>query len=234
MERLHLERFCKSEARNASGITLIVAIFQFSVGSYVNTRLDFSNMSPACNIYAIELHIVQTYSAVPIEEYKMGVYDPEEYMYPSDTFVLHKVGEKPLTNRPGKGIPTLWTGSSGMSNGQVMLKPPGEENRYIWETEKIRLPVASNVRPSTCDGYVFHASSIPLHCVLLKLGCTHSTKSPVHIKHKFVVKVYFSVTGERLDGSPIGDGAAGTGELRLLIVNLPQHLPSVRPARLVT
>ncbi|KAJ9096453.1 hypothetical protein QFC21_005275 [Naganishia friedmannii] len=157
------------------------------------------------SIYSIELQIVQTYSAVPIEEYKIGVYDPEEYIYPSDTSVLHKAGEKPSTNRPGKEAPTLWQGSrSEITKGAVPLR---EEEKYIWATEKIRLPVAAHIRPSTCDG----------------------TKSPIHIKHKFVVKVYFSVTGETLDGRPI-DGPLDTGDLRLLIINLPQHLPAAFPA----
>ncbi|KAJ9114271.1 hypothetical protein QFC22_005723 [Naganishia vaughanmartiniae] len=176
----------------------------FSVGSYIHSRLDFSDMSPACRIYSVELHIVQTYSAVPIEEYKIGVYDPEEYLYPSDTVALHKAGEKPSTNRPGKDTPTLWQGSrSEISEGAAAGLPLRDGERYTWETEKIRLPVAAHIRPSTCDG----------------------TKSPIHIKHKFVVKVYFSVTGETLDGRPIDD-EPGTGELRLLIVNLPQHLPA--------
>jgi hypothetical protein len=111
-------------------------------------------MSPACRIYSIEIQIVQTYSAVPIEDYKIGVYDPEEYVYPSDMSVLHSAGEKPATNRPGKNASTLWQGScSGISKGTITSEPLANNECYMWETEKIRLPVAAHIRPSTCDGY---------------------------------------------------------------------------------
>ncbi|KAJ9106748.1 hypothetical protein QFC19_003060 [Naganishia cerealis] len=98
---------------------------------------------------------MNTYSAVPMEEYKIGVYDPQEYLYPSDTFVLLRIGEKPGTNRPGKDTPTLWQGSDNKaSKTQATIASAVEDENFSWETEKIRLPVAAYIRPSTCDGYV--------------------------------------------------------------------------------
>lgn len=58
-------------------------------------------------------------------------------------------------------------------------------------------------------------------------GDVDRTKSPILLKHKFVLKAYFSVTGETVEGRPIPN-ANGVGQLRMLIVNLPQPLPSVR------
>lgn len=59
------------------------------------------------------------------------------------------------------------------------------------------------------------------------MAALDSTKSPILLKHKFVLKVYFSVTGETVDGQQIHNNVNGVGHLRLLIANLPQPLPSV-------
>lgn len=53
------------------------------------------------------------------------------------------------------------------------------------------------------------------------------TKTPIRVKHKLVLKVYFSVAGETLSGEPLLGEAEGVGDLRMLMVNLPELLPSV-------
>jgi hypothetical protein len=55
----------------------------------------------------------------------------------------------------------------------------------------------------------------------------HRTKSPIRVKHKLVLKVYFSVAGETLTGEPLHGEPEGAGDLRMLMVNLPELLPSV-------
>jgi hypothetical protein len=109
-------------------------------------------MAPTCNIFTIELHLVQTYSIIPFEEYKMGVYDPEEYQYPTDTFLIGSSGEKPQTNRPGYEAKALWRGTPvGRDAGRS--GHAGDNNMsYTWEPGQLRLPVAKYIRPSTCVG----------------------------------------------------------------------------------
>jgi hypothetical protein len=104
-------------------------------------------MATACNIYSIELHLQQTYSIIPFDEFQIGAYDPEEHQYPMDTFELLSYGEKPKTNRPGLDAPALWRGTD---------QPVDEDvKRFTWEAaESVRLPVAERIRPSTCPGYV--------------------------------------------------------------------------------
>jgi hypothetical protein len=53
------------------------------------------------------------------------------------------------------------------------------------------------------------------------------TKTPIRVKHKLVLKVYFSVAGETLSGERLVGEEEGVGELRMLMVNLPELLPSV-------
>lgn len=53
------------------------------------------------------------------------------------------------------------------------------------------------------------------------------TRTPIRVKHKLVVKVFFSVIGETLSGAPISDGPGNVGDLRMLVVNLPELVPSV-------
>lgn len=108
-------------------------------------------MAPTCNIFTIELHLVQTYSIVPIEEFKIGVYDPEEYQYPTDTFMLHSTGVKPQTNRPGYEAKALWRGIP-VGHGADPMMSAANDMRYTWEGDQLRLPVAKHVRPSTCEG----------------------------------------------------------------------------------
>ncbi|KAI5451737.1 hypothetical protein NCC49_001384 [Naganishia albida] len=168
----------------------------FTVGGYVVPRIEFSHMATACNIYSIELHLQQTYSIIPYDEFQIGVYDLEEYQYPTKTFELESWGKKPKTNKPGTDAQALWRGTD---------QPMEEEvKRFTWEADKpVRLPVAESMRPSTCPG----------------------TKTPIILSHKFVLKVYFSVTGETVAGEQIPD-ANGVGHLRLLIVTVPELLPS--------
>lgn len=110
-------------------------------------RIELSHMATATNIYSIELQLQQTYSIIPFEEFQMGVYDSEEYLYPTDTFPLESYGEKPKTNKPGTDAPALWRGTD---------QPVGEEvKRFTWEGKQVRLPVAGVIRPSTCPGYVW-------------------------------------------------------------------------------
>jgi hypothetical protein len=119
---------------------------QFSVASYIIPRIELSHMATACNIYSIELQLVQTYSIIPHDVYQIGGYDPEEYRYPSDSFPLMTYGEKPKTNRPGLDAKALWRGTD----------QPEEEDakRFEWEAaEPVRLPVAQEIRPSTFQGY---------------------------------------------------------------------------------
>jgi hypothetical protein len=70
------------------------------------------------------------------------------------------------------------------------------------------------------------SSSFDLYSDVIDLDDIDRTKSPILLKHKFVLKVYFSVTGETVEGQQIPN-ANGVGHLRMLIASLPQPLPSV-------
>lgn len=50
----------------------------------------------------------------------------------------------------------------------------------------------------------------------------------MRVKHKLVIKAYFAVAGETLNGQPIQGEPLDVGDLRMLVVNLPLPLPSVR------
>ncbi|KAJ9102827.1 hypothetical protein QFC20_004934 [Naganishia adeliensis] len=173
----------------------------FSVGSYFIPRIEFRDMSPFCNIYSIQFSLVQSYSVIPFDEFRSGQYDPDDHQYPSETFVQYVEGNKPASNRPGKEEPTLWRGSA---NRRETLENGDGKNSYVWEAERVRLPDESTIRPTTLAG----------------------TKTPIRVKHKLTLKVYFSVVGETLSGEPIQGEEEGVGDLRLLMVNLPEILPS--------
>jgi hypothetical protein len=119
-------------------------------------------MSPNCNIYSIQLSLVQTYSVIPIDEFKSGQYDPEDHQYPADTFLLLAEGNRPATNRPGNSEPTLWQGSANRQR-KATTSPYGEETtaqKFIWQPKRVRLPDDAAMRPTTLPGYVYISFSL--------------------------------------------------------------------------
>lgn len=140
-------------------MVLIDILRQFSVGSYLLSRMEFRDMSPNCSIYRLQIALVQTYSVIPIEEFSSGQYDPEEHQYPSDTFLLCSEGQKPATDRPGKDEPVLWRGASLR---ETVSEDTAASNSFAWQPSPIRLPDDAAIRPTTLLGYVFDVALLPL------------------------------------------------------------------------
>ncbi|KAJ9107009.1 hypothetical protein QFC19_002877 [Naganishia cerealis] len=182
----------------------------YSVGGYVSPRIEFKHMSPQCTIFGIHVCILQTYTITPIETFRSSSSsDPDDqatkYIYPTETFVLQKDGQVPSFKRPSVTGNVLFNAAqhlpkSGSGGG-------GNGVTFTWEPGRIRLHDDHVMRPSVFPG----------------------TKTPFEIRHELSLRVFFSVVGETLHGTPIeGDGGTtAAGEMRMLVINLAERVASV-------
>lgn len=176
-----------------------VCCLQFSVGGYVMPRLVMRHMNPDITIFSIHVCLLQTYTIVPLEEFKVDPESTARLHYPTETFVLRKDGYTPTSKRPKTDSAFLFSGRT--HEGKVHQT---DGVQFTWEPGRIRLPDDHHARPS-------------------KAPCT---VSPFDIQHSLSLRVFFSVRGESLNGERI-HGEDDTGELRMLVINLPEQVSSV-------
>ncbi|KAJ9104962.1 hypothetical protein QFC19_003759 [Naganishia cerealis] len=175
----------------------------FSVGSYLVPRLEFRNISPACNIYSIQIVISQQYSCKPLEQFFTEQESAAEHQYPFEPYTIHSEGRRP-TDLSDKADPVLFRGRSNHSPASNPLEEtPSVGDEYTWEPGKVRLPDDLMIRPSTSVG----------------------TRTPVNISHKITIKVMFSVTGQTVDNKPL-PSPNSKGQLRMLLIDIYEYLPS--------
>ncbi|KAJ9114732.1 hypothetical protein QFC22_005608, partial [Naganishia vaughanmartiniae] len=126
----------------------------------------------------------------PIQEFRNNPDDPTtKHHYPTETFVLVKDGVVPSPKQPKTtNRQVLFNAQSALAedndNDDTPRKPTNDGISYTWQPGRIRINDDHSMRPSVFPG----------------------THTPLNITHELSLRVFFSVKGEAIDGSPIPDG----------------------------
>lgn len=163
-------------------------------------RLALRHMHPDVTIFSIHVCLLQTYTIVPLEQFKADPENAEKLQYPTETFLLHKDGHTPTSKRPKTDSRVLFADRGHSSTGS----PNNGIAQFSWEPGRIRLPDDHHARPSKAP----------------------QTLSPFDIQHSLSIRIFFSVRGESMDGEKI-EGDDDTGEMRMLVINQPEQISSV-------
>lgn len=162
-------------------------------------RLELKHTSPDITIFSIHVVLRQTYTIVPIELFKSDPTSPHRIEYPTENIPLLQDGQTPTSKRPSPDSRVLF---SGRTQSEEALNADGVH--FTWQPDRVRIPDDHHARPTRSE----------------------HTVSPFDIQHTLSLRVFFSVRGEALNGEPI-EGDDETGEMRMLVINLPERLSSV-------
>lgn len=154
--------------------------------------------------------MLQTYTVTPIDIFRTNLDNPTKHHYPTETFVLLKDGVVPSVKRPKTNGSVLFN-AKPQSRRDMDAQGKDSDNgiSFTWEPGRIRINDDHSMRPSVFPG----------------------THTPLNIQHELSLRVFFSVKGETMDGTPIQerDGKDGEpeGEMRMLVINVAERVSSV-------
>lgn len=100
------------------------------------------------------MHVYQTFSLIAPEEYKFSPYghvEPvTETRCPTEKLVVLMDGKLPLKGTEGRRPSPLWSGTKGKG----AVEDGDNEEIFVWQQDKLRLPDETRLRPTSLPGCV--------------------------------------------------------------------------------